>query len=241
MIQPIVGLICCQQDVQGQKAQAVHEKYIDAVSNAGGVPVLLPRELNDCAAREQLFAALDGIVLTGSYSNVNPALYHATHKESYMDTYRDTLSFHLLKYALHHDKPLLAICRGHQEMNVFFGGTLIPDWRKDARFTYPHLADHSRPLDEQYAEAHPIELQSGGILSAFPEKHWQVNSLHQQCVGEIGQGLKVEALAPDGMIEGLSVPTHRFMLGVQWHPEFNSTKNPLSKFIFSRFIKECTA
>lgn len=245
LIQPLIGLICCRKDIQGQPGQAVHEKYIDAVTHAGGMPILLPQELNDCLHRERLFASLDGIVLTGSYSNVAPIHYRGAeyeevlHEEVLTDLPRDKLSFHLLEHAMRNNKPLLAICRGHQEMNVFFGGSLMTDWRQSPKFTLPHLENSSLSLAEQYRDVHTIEIHSGGLLENFGTRA-EVNSLHKQCIEKLAPGLFIEAMAPDGMIEAVSMPGHKFMLGVQWHPEYKSTQKPLSKYIFNRFIEKAS-
>ncbi len=235
--QPLIGLTCCRKDIQGQAGQAVHEKYINAIVAAGGIPVLLPHVLTDCADHARLLDALDGILLTGSYSNVAPARYQATHDEPATDLGRDALSFMLLDHAVEHDKPLLALCRGHQEVNVYFGGTLLRDYRDHPQFDLPHLEDSSLPLEVQYGDAHLIEIEAFGLLEDFGEMTAEVNSLHKQGVDKIAPGMRVEAFAPDGMIEAISWPAHRFLLGVQWHPEFRSTEKPLSRYIFSRFIE----
>lgn len=235
MTQPLIGIICCHKTLANYGIQEAHDSYINAIVEAGGIPILLPQQLNHCAQRDQLFAQLDGILLTGSASNVSPFHYHATHAEPHCDLGRDTLSFHLLAYARDHDLPLLAICRGHQEMNVFFGGTLMPDWRKKEQYYLPHLENETDPLAVQYQEVHDICIHRGGILADFGTTA-MVNSLHQQAIDKLAPALFLEASASDGMMEAISLPEHRFMLGVQWHPEFNSGVRLLSRYIFERFF-----
>ncbi|MBO1530753.1 gamma-glutamyl-gamma-aminobutyrate hydrolase family protein [Psychrobacter sp. F1192] len=232
---PIIAIVACHKMIDGQSGQAVYQKYIDAVHFYGGNPILLP---NTAAAEgnfEALVAAVDGILLTGSYSNVAPTRYGAAHIEEKEDLGRDELSFKLLAYADKQGVPLLAICRGLQEMNVYFEGTLYPDWREVEGFYEPHLEDASQPLEVQYQPVHDVIIQAGGRLKAFGDK-WHVNSLHKQAINQVGKRLFVEALAPDGLVEGISLLEHPFMIGVQWHPELNYAQDDLSKFLFTEFI-----
>lgn len=232
---PIIAIVSCHKMVDGQPAQAVYQKYIDAVHFYGGNAILLP----NTAAESENFAALidfvDGILLTGSYSNVAPARYGATHIEEKQDLGRDELSFKLLAHAEKAGTPLLAVCRGLQEMNVYFDGSLHPDWREVEGFHEPHLEDNTQPLEVQYQPVHDVIIQPGGRLAAFGEK-WHVNSLHKQAINTVGRDLFVEARAPDGLVEAISLIKHPFMIGVQWHPELNYAQDDLSKFLFKEFI-----
>ncbi|WP_201575000.1 gamma-glutamyl-gamma-aminobutyrate hydrolase family protein [Psychrobacter sp. H8-1] len=232
---PIIAIVSCHKIVDGQPAQAVYQKYIDAVHFYGGNPILLPNTAAEGENFDALIAVVDGILLTGSYSNVAPARYNASHVEEKEDLGRDELSFKLLAHAKNHDIPLLAICRGLQEMNVYFAGTLHPDWREVEGFYEPHLEDSSAPLEVQYQPVHDVIIQSDGRLQTFGDK-WHVNSLHKQAINKVGEGLFVEALAPDGLVEAISLLEHPFMIGVQWHPELNYAQDNLSKFLFTEFI-----
>ena len=232
---PIIAIVSCHKMVDGQPAQAVYQKYIDAVQHYGGNPILLPYTAADNANFEALMAVVDGILLTGSYSNVAPMRYGATHIEDKQDLNRDELSFKLLDYAEQSGTPLFAVCRGLQEMNVYFDGTLYPDWREVDGFYEPHLEDKDAPLEVQYQPVHDVIIQPDGRLAAFG-KEWRVNSLHKQAINKVGKGLAVEALARDGLVEAISLPKHPFMIGVQWHPELNYAQDDLSKFLFTEFI-----
>ncbi|WP_350560885.1 gamma-glutamyl-gamma-aminobutyrate hydrolase family protein [Psychrobacter sp. CAL346-MNA-CIBAN-0220] len=232
---PIIAIVSCHKMVDGQPAQAVYEKYIDAIHHYGGNPLLLPYTAADSVNFEALMAVVDGILLTGSYSNVAPTRYGASHVEEQQDLNRDELSFKLLAHADECGIPLLAVCRGLQEMNVYFDGTLHRDWREVEGFYEPHLEDKTAPLEVQYQPVHDVIIQSGGRLATFGTK-WRVNSLHKQAIKEIGEQLFVEARAPDGLVEAISLVKHPFMIGVQWHPELNYAQDALSKFLFTEFI-----
>ncbi len=233
---PVIAIVCCQKDVDGHLAQTVYHKYIDVINYYGGAPILLPYSVAESDSFASVMPMVDGILLTGSYSNVAPVHYGAAHHEDKQDVNRDNLSFALLKFATANQLPLLAICRGLQEMNVYFGGTLYPDWRKVDTFFEPHLEDGSLPLEAQYQPVHQVNLQQGGKLAAF-NTAWRVNSLHKQAIHRLGAGLLIEALAPDNLIEAISLPTHPFMVGVQWHPEFDYIEDAMSNFIFTEFIQ----
>ena len=232
---PIIAIVSCHKVVDGQPAQAVYQKYIDAVNFYGGNPILLPHTAADSENFDALLAMVDGILLTGSYSNVAPTRYGATHVEAKQDLGRDELSFKLLAYADERNMPLLAVCRGLQEMNVYFDGSLHPDWREVEGFYEPHLEDNTQPLEVQYQPVHDVIIQPEGRLAAFGEK-WHVNSLHKQAINTVGRSLFVEARAPDGLVEAISLIKHPFMIGVQWHPELNYAQDNLSKFLFKEFI-----
>ncbi|MGP4713292.1 MULTISPECIES: gamma-glutamyl-gamma-aminobutyrate hydrolase family protein [unclassified Psychrobacter] len=232
---PIIAIVSCHKMIDGQPGQSVYQKYIDAVQHYGGNAILLPNTAAEDDNFEALMTMVDGILLTGSYSNVAPDRYGATHIEEKQDLGRDALSFKLLAYADKNDVPLFAVCRGHQEMNVYFEGTLYPDWRDVEGFFEPHLEDSTQPLEVQYQPVHDVLIQPEGRLAAFGDT-WHVNSLHKQAINKVGARLFVEAVARDGMIEAISLLEHPFMIGVQWHPELNYAQDHLSKFLFTEFI-----
>lgn len=232
---PIIAIVSCRKMVDGQPAQAVYQKYIDAVQHYGGNPILLPYTAADSVNFDALMAIADGFLLTGSYSNVAPTRYGASHVEEKQDLNRDELSFKLLAYSDKFGTPLLAVCRGLQEMNVYFDGTLHRDWREVEGFHEPHLEDKTAPLEVQYQPVHDVMIQPGGRLAAFGTE-WRVNSLHKQAINKVGERLFVEARAPDGLVEAISLVKHPFMIGVQWHPELNYARDALSKFLFTEFI-----
>jgi putative glutamine amidotransferase len=216
----------------------VGEKYIKAVvDGADAIAVLLPA-LGDAMSLTELLNDCDGILLTGSPSNVEPHRYGgpASAQGTWHDPERDATTLPLIPQVIAAGMPLLAICRGFQEMNVAFGGTL---WQKlhEVEGLSDHAEDKNAQLDEQYGPVHSVSLTPGGHLSQLAgSNELTVNSLHSQGVQTLGQGLEVEARAPDGVIEAFSVRNAQaFALGVQWHPEWKFAENPFSRALFAAF------
>ncbi|BBG29193.1 gamma-glutamyl-gamma-aminobutyrate hydrolase family protein [Zymobacter palmae] len=237
---PRIGVIADQGEHSGVAAQAVMQKYLDAIVLAGGIPFILPHAL---ATHSTLFAAamrtLDGLFLTGSHSNVEPVHYPTDDQrpETCLDQGRDALAFQLIDHALRTDMPLLGICRGFQELVVRTGGSLYRHVHELDAF-HDHREDERLPLEGQYAPVHDVELTSQGLLAQLlpdtPVIH--VNSLHGQGARTLGEDVTVEAIADDGLVEAISVPRHRFILGVQWHPEWQSRAIPASRLLFDAFL-----
>ncbi len=235
---PIVGIPCDHRVVGAHPFHMVGEKYILAVRDgAEALPVLIP-VLEPAIAATDILATVDGLLFTGSPSNVAPRHYGgAPPREGVLqDEKRDATTLALLNAAIDADTPTLCLCRGFQELNVALGGTLhqhveeIPG-RSD------HREDKHAPLDVQYGPAHEIEIRQGGLLaSLIAERVAHVNSLHSQGIDRLAPGLYADAVAPDGTIEAVSMPSaRRFLLGVQWHPEWRWRENALSRAIFSAF------
>jgi putative glutamine amidotransferase len=223
---------------------AVGEKYIVAVKDgAGAIPLLVP-VLQDPIAVDELLDAVDGVFLTGSPSNVSPSIYGgpAPREGVLQDTRRDATSIPLIRRTIERGKPFMAVCRGFQEMNVAFGGTLHQHL-EEVPGRFDHREDKSAPLDVQYAPAHEIELARNGVLERLAgRKNVRVNSLHGQGVDRLGAGLEVEAVAPDGTVEAIR-PTKAstFALGVQWHPEWKYWEDAFSTAIFMEFGQSLAA
>ena len=226
-----------------QAYHLVGEKYlIAALDAAGAIPVIVPaigRELN----MDGLFESLHGLLFMGSPSNVEPHRYQGEPSSecTLHDPHRDETTLPLIPRAVAAGVPVLGICRGFQEFNVAFGGTL---WQKLQEV--PGFLDHREqpelPLEMQYAPAHEISLTPGGLLQrlAGGASTVQVNSLHSQGVRELGKGLSVEARASDGVIEAFRVSAARqFALAVQWHPEWQVLNNEFSKALFAEFGAAC--
>lgn len=222
-------------------AHAFHmagEKYLSAVAEAAGaIPFVIP-VIGPLLDLQQLLERVDGLLLTGSASNVAPHLYggEPSAPGTLHDPERDATTLPLIPLAVSSRVPLLGVCRGFQEMNVAFGGTL---WQKvqDEPGHLDHREDPAEPLDQQYAERHEVVLTPGGMLRGLAERdRIQVNSLHSQGVRELGQGLEVEARAPDGLIEAFRVRDARnFALAVQWHPEWQAMNSSFSRALFAAF------
>jgi putative glutamine amidotransferase len=219
-------------------SQTVGEKYIRAVVEAaGGIPLLIPA-FGEQIQSEELLDHVDGILFTGSTSNVEPRLYDGPPSDpgTLHDPLRDATTIPLIPKAVDAGVPVFGICRGFQEMNVAFGGSL-----HQKLHTVPGYLDHrdddSQPLDVQYAPAHDVLLEPGGLLRALAgADRVRVNSLHSQGVDRLGKHLIVEARAPDGVVEAFRVKdAPRFAVAVQWHPEWQVMSNPFSRALFAAF------
>ena len=235
---PLIGIPADRRLLGAHYFHCVGEKYIAAVvEGAQAVPVLIP-SLGDGLEARELLADFDGILLTGSPSNVEPHRYNgpASDPGTLHDSWRDATTLPMIPRVIEAGLPLLAVCRGFQEMNVAFGGTL---WQKlhEVQGHHDHREDKDAPLDEQYAPAHEIELTAGGLLERLSgQRRLQVNSLHSQGVQTLGAGLIVEARAPDGVIEAFRVAdAPSLALGLQWHPEWKFKDNSFSRALFAAF------
>lgn len=238
---PLIGVVMCQIVDAGHRSQSVHNKYLDAVFSAGGVPLCLPHGLtNQPEALANAMSVLDGVLLTGSPSNIEPFHYGAAGTEPLADPGRDKLAFALIDQSIKRKMPLLAICRGLQELVVATGGSLHRQLHLQ-----PGLQDHREnealPLEDQYAPAHEVQPEPGGLLASLlnSSEKLRVNSLHQQGIRTTGAQLCIEARAADGLIEAVSLRQHPFALAVQWHPEWQSENSAQSRDLFAGFIHAC--
>lgn len=240
---PLVGLPTDRKQIGPHPFLAVGEKYVRAVvDGAAALPVLLPG-LQPALPAANLLEGLDGLLLTGSVSNIEP--HHYSDEPSYEgnlhDPARDANTLALVPLALQMGLPVLAICRGFQEVNVALGGTLYQKVHEQPGFL-DHRENLNDPLDKQYAPVHAVTFNPGGILAKVAgTPSAQVNSLHGQGIARLGRGLKVEAVAPDGLVEAFRHEGAGFMLGVQWHPEWRVTENPFYLGIFKAFGDACRA
>ncbi|MBV1839122.1 MULTISPECIES: gamma-glutamyl-gamma-aminobutyrate hydrolase family protein [Photobacterium] len=232
---PVIAIVSCQKKLNGYLIQAVNEFYINAVTDFGGIPVLLPAALNKDALGT-LCEQFDGFLFPGSHSNVAPHRYQATHDEDYTDEGRDELALQLIRTAIEQRIPALGICRGFQEMNVALGGSLHPHVRHVGY--NDHRENPSEDFAVKYGPAHPIHVEHGGLFSDWlgEQNTFSVNTLHNQGINQLAPGLRVEGCAPDGLIEAFSLPEHPYFVGVQWHPEWQAKHNQFSQFLFRHFI-----
>ncbi len=215
---PVIGLTLDAEEPGGYSKfpwYALRTNYFASVREAGGLPIALP---HDAAAAADYLALCDGILVTGGAFDVDPALYGDTalHETVSLKPTRTDFELAITRAALAAGKAVLGICGGEQLLAVAFGGTLIqhiPDSIQDA------LAhEQPNPRDQP---GHSIAITSGTILAGIVgATTMMVNSAHHQAVATPGPGAVVNAMAPDGVIEGIEHPGHRFALGVQWHPEF---------------------
>src|SRR6185437_4743310 len=241
---PFIGIPCCVRPIWERPFHTVSDRYPQAVIDAaGGVPLLIPA-LGDKMELDAVLDRLDGILLTGSPSNVEPHHYGGppSMEGTLHDPDRDATTLPLIREAVRRDMPVLAICRGIQELNVALGGTL-----HQRIFEMPERFHHRRrrrdmTTEERYAPAHPVKLTEGGrLFELIGAPEIMVNSLHGQGIDRPAPGLLVEAVAPDGQIEAVSLPGARFVVGVQWHPEYRAAENPMSRALFEAFALACRA
>lgn len=244
---PLVGIPADVREVGIHPFHVVGEKYINAVAHGSGAfPVLIPafgegRDLTALNARYDLGAVverLDGLFVTGSPSNVLPRHYQGPDSVpgTLHDNQRDCLTLPLIRVAVDAGLPLFAVCRGIQEVNVVFGGTLHQRIHE-----VPGKMDHREgkgpSREEKYAPAHNITLVEDGLLAAMAGGgEVMVNSLHSQGIDRLADGLVAEAWAPDGIIEAVRVAgASAFALAVQWHPEWRFREDPFSLALFEAF------
>lgn len=245
---PIVLIPADVKQIGEHPFHAVGQKYILAVTEAAGaLPLLIPA-ISSRIELAELLAIADGILLTGSPSNVHPSHFdqQVHNPDLPLDTARDALTLRLVKAAVAANVPLLAICRGFQELNVAFGGSLYQAVQEVAGMN-DHREAKELDLDTQYAPVHQVNVVPNGKLAKIisqsgivGQSKIMVNSLHGQGIDKLGAGLTAEAHAPDGLVEAISVDAAAtFALGVQWHPEWKVMQNPQYSAIFKAFGDAC--
>lgn len=221
---------------------AVGQKYVLAVAQAAeGLPLLIPAA-SEHIDLDQLIAMADGILLTGSVSNLHPSHFNqAVHDTTLpLDPARDALTLNLIRKAVKSGVPLLAICRGFQELNVAFGGSLHQAVHEVAGLN-DHRSHKEESAETQYAPAHKVRLSANGKLAQIVGQiEMTVNSIHGQGIDRLADGLTVEATALDGLVEAISVDAaSTFAFGVQWHPEWQVMKTPAYLALFKAFGAAC--
>jgi len=239
---PVVAVPGCHQLIGDLEYDCTQHKYIAALYESANVlPIQIPL-IEDRFEVHEILENIDGLLLTGSHSNIHPRRYDkaAQDPDYKLDEARDKTVLRLIEPAIELGIPLFAICRGFQELNVAFGGTLHSKLHEQGSYL-EHRENKSLQLQQRYEAAHSVELVEGGQLSTMLKStSIEVNSLHEQGVKELGSKLIVEARADDGLVEAVCVDgSLNFALGVQWHPEWKSTENPVSTILFSEFGKAC--
>lgn len=238
LIRPLVGLPSDTQEKDGFLYHSIGDKYVRAVAEVSNCePVVLPNMM-DAVDLNGLLRHFDGFLMTGAVSNVHPPQYGeepSVDHEPY-DHHRDATTLSLIRAVIDQGIPLFCICRGFQELNVVMGGTLETELQR-GEGRLDHRAPKSDSVDVRYAPRHAIEITRGGMLEhILGKRETMVNTIHRQGVKTIGSGLQVEARAPDGVIEAVSVKGAKaFAFGTQWHPEFKAANNPDSVKLFRAF------
>ena len=239
---PIVLLPADVKQIGEHPFHAVGQKYILAVAQAAQATPLLVPAISEYLDMGDLLASADGILFTGSPANVHPSHYNqgVLNPALPLDTARDALTLQLMRAAIEAGVPVLAICRGFQELNVAFGGSLHQAVQEQAGKS-DHREPKDLPLDTQYAVSHSVHLvKNGQLANIIDAEHIMVNSLHGQGIDRLGTGLRAEAHAPDGLIEAISVDdANSFAIGVQWHPEWKVMDNPHYLALFKAFGDAC--
>lgn len=235
---PIVLLPACSKEIDDAPFHIVGDKYVRAVAlSVKATPLTIPA-LGPEVDIPRLLSCADGLMLTGSPSNVHPDHYGQTpspEAEPY-DRERDATTLPLIEAALAAGMPMLAICRGFQELNVVLGGSLHARVHE-----VPGRRDHRRPKhadpDVQYGPNHSVTFVDGGVFAEiFGTQEMTTNSLHWQAIDRLAPGLVAEGWADDGTIEAVRVEAAKsFALGVQWHPEYKSWERPESALLFNAF------
>jgi putative glutamine amidotransferase len=233
MPRPIIGITLDSEPAGGWSKMpwyALRQNYCDAVARAGGLPVPLPHEPELAA---EYLARLDGLLITGGAFDVDPSLFGASTRHVTVKTKdrRTAFEYAVTRGAIEADKPVLGICGGQQLMNVVLGGTLIQHIPDEVEDPLPH--EQPNPRTEA---GHPVKIVAGTLLHrVVRELELPVNSAHHQAVKDVGKGIVVNAVAPDGVIEGIEDPRRRFVIGVEWHPEYSIS--PGDDRIFDAFIR----
>jgi putative glutamine amidotransferase len=238
---PLIGVTTSITVGKSPERAYVNSAYLHAVQEAGGAPLPIPPQL-DAPGRDEVFARADGFLLTGG-GDLDPALFgEAPHPTLYeVAPARDRLEIALVAHALERRKPLLAVCRGIQTLNVALGGSLYQDVATDPGTLIQHQQEKDgRPRGEP---THAVKVAAGSRLAGvLGTTDLRVNSMHHQAVKALGRGLVAVAWAPDMLVEGVELDDPdpaRFLLGVQWHPEELTRTDPAAARLFAALIRAC--
>lgn len=229
-MKPMIGITMHTTD----KKLEVNNSYIESIERAGGIPICLPLLTEE--EQRTVLATLDGVLVIGGY-DINPLLYgqQPHQKLGEVVTARDDSDLSLIRQALAQNIPVLGICRGHQLLNVAFGGTLIQDINAQVPGALLHAQRSAR-----HELTHTVELVDEVFQQLFGATEIATNSFHHQAVERVGEGLVVAAIAKDGVIEGLYAPGEKYCVSVQWHPEELSATNRHAQKLFASFIEAAT-
>jgi len=232
MSRPLLGIVACTRSFEGETIHRVIDRYLRAPAQWSGVDVVLIPALGLLADQHNLAARIDGLLLTGSTSNLESWRYGGKYPHGPFDPDRDSTSLTLTSAMLDAGKPVFGICRGFQELNVVFGGTLqhLP-----VAAQAMHHAPAGVSIEAMFDHTHAVTPVPGGLLAnALGDSPVTVNSVHYQAVQILGRDLVAQAHAPDGLVEAFSAQVgDAHVLGVQWHPEWDADRNPQSRWFFT--------
>jgi putative glutamine amidotransferase len=239
MPKPIIAVPADIREIEGAVWHASPNQYVQAALKVAGAMSFIIPAFEEGNEIDAILDRVDGVLVSGSATNVHPSLYgkDAAEGDGPFDTARDATSLPLIRRAIDRGIPLLAICRGIQELNVALGGTLASEIQEQ-----PGIWDHRKPnvpeRDKAYAIRQPVVVQEGSCIANHLGLvgEIQVNSLHRQAIAETAPRLQVEATAEDGTIEAVSViDAKNFAVGVQWHPEYWAETDAPSRALFEAF------
>ncbi len=240
MSKPIIGIVASLLDesraniMESTERVFISEKFISSVECAGGIPLVLPyvSDMEDIKAQ---IDACDGILLCGGM-DIHPIYYgeEPHEKLGFVSSREDDYQIKVARITLNRHIPILGICRGHQLLNIVCGGTLYQDISEVPKNTIKH-----EQMSKRYEPYHSINIEKNSKLEKILGSSTLVNSLHHQCIKELGKGLRATAFAKDGIIEAIEMPDRDFVMGFQWHPEEMAMhRNEEMLDIFKEFIKE---
>jgi putative glutamine amidotransferase len=231
---PVLGVLCCNRTLDGRQAQAVATRFVTPLAEIAEVAVLLVPAVPEAVAAARFAGVLDGLLLTGACSNLAARRYGRDPAEARdgdaSDEDRDEVALRLAGAMIEARRPVFGICRGLQELNVLFGGSLAADVGAAGH----HCGAREPDLTELFSHHHAVEVAHGGLLAErMGQGRHRVNSVHHQGIDRLGCGLTIEARAADGLVEAISAsPCGAPVLGVQWHPEWDAATNPASRSFF---------
>lgn len=233
-MKPLIGITTYRStNVHGHPTVVLMQSYIDAILQAGGVPVLIPSMIRH-EGWDVLYSRLDGVLFSGGGDIAIEQFSGEPHpRVDDVDPERDSVELKMIQAAASDGKPFLGICRGCQVMNVAFGGTLYTHIHDQV----PSALDHAYPGNRRTVLVHEVKVEEGThIAEVLGEPIVRVNSLHHQGLKDIAPSLRVAGHAPDGLVEAIELPNHPFGLAVQWHPEWLTDQEP-TRNLFRKFVE----
>ena len=232
-MKPIIGIT---SDVQEGSKHTLNNTYVKAIQRAGGVPIILPVGIEKDVSR--LSTMIDGLLLTGGH-DINPLLFgeEPHHRLGEVSPSRDSIEMEFTREMLKLDKPIFGICRGLQVLNVAVGGTMYQDIHSQ---NDKPIIQHVQKAPRSH-QSHFVQVEKGSLFESIAESNQlEVNSFHHQAVKDVPEPFTVSGVASDGIIEVIESARHRFVIGVQWHPEeLSANGDPVSLRLFEKFIEAC--
>ena len=238
---PIIGVIAdyVQHSVQSYSTRphySIRKNYLDMISSANGLAIIIPYDYN---AIDDYIDLIDGLLIVGGFFDICPTRYsnEEKHKETTLNTVRENFEFEFAKKFLKTKLPFFGICNGMQVLNCLYGGKIIQHIPDEKENYMIHEQSKVKGKEDSAIAYHEVLIEKDTLLHKITQERTIVtNSSHHQAVRNVGPGIKINSYATDGIIEGIEDPNHPFCIGVQWHPEFNVSKN--DQKLFEAFINK---